>query len=338
MELDISEELELLSLQSRACGNLGMVHESLGNFEEAVRYQEQHLSVAAQTNDKQGKTMAYSSLGRIHHALGNSHQAVAYLQQGLVLAEQLGRREEEARIRHRLGLALWGHHDLEGAQSQLERAAQLLEGIRREATGTNDYKLSLFDLQTASYQALQRVLVALNKQDEALLIAERGRTRAFVDLLLERQTPQRGLKIDENLASSLEQLVEIVNRQKASVLYYSIAAGYLYAWFITPNKGIVRFHEVAISENDTEHEESEGVDTMTSSGSLLEHYIQSVRDSLGIELHTEKEGENGEMWSQHLEELGDRINSENDRTGFLRMVNRNHLFNSSNYSLSSLFR
>lgn len=65
MELEIAEELELLSLQSRACGNLGMVHESLGNFEEAVRYQEQHLSVAAQTNDKQGKTMAYSSLGNV---------------------------------------------------------------------------------------------------------------------------------------------------------------------------------------------------------------------------------------------------------------------------------
>lgn len=63
MELDIAEEMGLLTLQSRACGNLGMVQESLGNFEEALRFQEQHLSVAAQTNDKQGKTMAYSSLG-----------------------------------------------------------------------------------------------------------------------------------------------------------------------------------------------------------------------------------------------------------------------------------
>lgn len=78
---------------------------------------------------------------------------------------------------------------------------------------------------------------------------------------------------------------------------------------------------------------------MTSTGSLLEHYIQSVRDSLGVELHAEKGEENpGEMWSQHLEEIGDRMNPEADRSGFLRMVNRNHLFNSSNYSLSSLFR
>jgi hypothetical protein len=40
------------------------------------------------------------------------------------------------------------------------------------------------------------------------------------------------------MATSLDQLVEIVNRQKASVLYYSLAAGSLYSWFIVPARGI----------------------------------------------------------------------------------------------------
>ena len=41
----------------------------------------------------------------------------------------------------------------------------------------------------------------------------------------------------------------------------------------------------------------------------------------------------------HLEELGQKLNHEADLSSFLRMVNWNHLFkfNSSNYSLSSLF-
>ena len=43
-----------------------------------------------------------------------------------------------------------------------------------------------------------------------------------------------------------------------------------------------------------------------------------------------------EHWEQQLEELGDKLNAENDRTGFLRIVNRTHLFNSSNYSLGSM--
>lgn len=45
--------------------------------------------------------------------------------------------------------------------SQLYRASALFETIRHEAQHSTDYKLSLFDLQTSSYQALQRVLVSL---------------------------------------------------------------------------------------------------------------------------------------------------------------------------------
>ncbi|XP_018026521.1 tetratricopeptide repeat protein 28 isoform X3 [Hyalella azteca] len=358
LDLSIAEEIMNPAVQGRAHGNISLAFESLGNFEEAVRHGEQHLSIAAQMNDKVGKTLAYSSLGRVHHALGNTTQAVAYLQQGLQIAEQLGRREDEAKVRHRLGMALWSHGDLEAAQTQLERAASLLETIRREARGSQEYRLSLFDLQTASYQALQRVLVGLARHYDALLVAERGRTRAFVDLLLERQgttSSSRANRIEDSTPSSVDQIVDVVNKQKATVLYYSIAAGYLYSWLIVPNKGIVKFHEVNVSELDAERESdcggAGGGEAAAASGSLLEHYIQSVRDALGVEYGTgaggragvggggasETESEAGEMWNAHLEELGDKLNHEADRTGFLRMVNRNHLFNSSNYSLSSLF-
>lgn len=44
---------------------------------------------------------------------------------------------------------------------QLYKASMLFEAIRHEMQHSMDYKLSLFDLQTSSYQALQRVLVSL---------------------------------------------------------------------------------------------------------------------------------------------------------------------------------
>jgi hypothetical protein len=43
-----------------------------------------------------------------------------------------------------------------------------------------------FDLQTECYQFLQKVLVDSGLQNEALVVAELSRTRAFVDLQLER--------------------------------------------------------------------------------------------------------------------------------------------------------
>ena len=93
--------------------------------------------------------------GRIHHAQGHYEQAVQYLQQGLHVADEIQRPEDEAKIRHRLGLALWGQGDLQAAQTQLYGAIDLFENMRRESHFNSEYKLSLFDLQTASYQALQ---------------------------------------------------------------------------------------------------------------------------------------------------------------------------------------
>ena len=270
----------------------------------------------------------------------------------------------------------------------MERAASLLETVRREARGvSSDYRLALFDLQTACYQVLQRVLVALGRSGEALLVAERGRTRAFVDLLLERQgaaatvatasstNPSRSdletrftggaqgrvALFDDSLPTSVEQIIDIVNRQKASVLYYSLAAGYLYSWLIVPSRGVVAFHQAAIHLDADEQQQEAAVDGQghqkervdelkpNVEASLLDQYIQGIRESLGVELQlasgggvgtgpsAEEGGELEDLWSQHLGELGDKLNQEGDRSGFLRMVNRSHAFNSSNYSLSSLF-
>jgi CHAT domain-containing protein len=48
---------------------------------------------------------------------------------------------------------------------------------------SNDHKISIFENQISTYRLLQQVLVAQTRFDEALEISERGRTRAFVELL-----------------------------------------------------------------------------------------------------------------------------------------------------------
>lgn len=288
------------------------MYECLANYDQALFYQEKHLQIASSTNDQLAKTLAYSSLGRVHQLLGNLQQAVAYLTQGLHIAEALGRKEEEARIRNRLGLALWSNNDLDGAQKQLEAATHLLETIRRETRNTNEYKLSLFELQSSSYQILQRVLVSLNRSEDALVIAERGRNRAFVDLLLERQglgesKTKHKTKLDDLTPNNLDQLKDIVNRQRASVIYYSVAAGFLYSWLIIPTKGVVKFHQVALMEGEVE-------DGCLESGSgLLEKLVNSVRDNLGLGV----ESGCGIIGEDQYSDEG-----VGERTGFLRMVSR----------------
>uniref|UniRef100_A0AAZ3R4T9 CHAT domain-containing protein n=1 Tax=Oncorhynchus tshawytscha TaxID=74940 RepID=A0AAZ3R4T9_ONCTS len=341
--LEIAEETGSVRSQGRAYGNLGLTYEELGNYERAVACQEQHLSVAAQNNDLTAKTLAYGSLGRTHHALQNYTQAVMYLQEGLRLAEQCGRREEEARIRHRLGLSLWASSNLEEAQNQLYRASALFESIRHEAQLSSDYRLTLFDLQTSSYQALQRILVSLGHYDEALAVAERGRTRAFADLLVERQQGHQPLTSDPYTPTpdpyspvTVEHILNTVNSQKSLVLYFSLAAGYLYSWLLAPGTGIVKFHEVYLGEGGAELQASEIQGGGVSGCQTLEQHITAAREALGVDDYYssgETESEVGDLLEQQFEE---RLSSASDPTGYLRMVSRNNLFNRDSRSSSCL--
>ncbi|XP_039635224.1 tetratricopeptide repeat protein 28 isoform X2 [Perca fluviatilis] len=351
--LDIAEQTGCVRSQGRAYGNLGLTYEALGKYERAVVFQEQHLSVAAQTNDLIAKTLAYGSLGRTHHALQNYAQAVMYLQEGLRLAEQLGRREDEAKIRHRLGLSLWAGGNLDEAQHQLYRASVLFETIRHETQHSTDNKLSLFDLQTSSYQALQRVLVSLGRHDEALAIAERGRTRAFADLLVERQKgSQQAASADPYIPVTVENILETVNGQRAMVLYYSLAGGFLYSWLISPGTGIVKFNEVYLGESGLEEFQDGGGGSPQGGGGggggggplSLEQYICNAREALGVDSHysrvgssSETESEAGDLLEQQFEELNNKLTSATDPTGYLRMVSRNNLFNRSCQSMTSLY-
>ena len=95
---------------------------------------------------------------------------------------------------------------------------------------------------------LQRVLVTLNRENEALVVAEKARTRAFLDMESGRGHYHGGGQANIEIKSEGD-IVSLVNRQKASVLYYSMAAGYLYSWLIVPTKGVVKFHEVCIEED-----------------------------------------------------------------------------------------
>lgn len=75
-------------------------------------------------------------------------------------------------------------------------------------------------------------------------MAERGRTRAFADLLVERQQGHQPLTSDPYTPTpdpyspvTVEHILETVNSQKSLVLYFSLAAGFLYSWLLAPGTG-----------------------------------------------------------------------------------------------------
>ena len=51
---------------------------------------------------------------------------------------------------------------------------------------------------------------------------------------------------------------------------------------------------------------------------------------------SETESDAEDLWQQHLEEIGERLNASSDKTGFLRMLSRAHVWNASSLSLGSM--
>nr|XP_032803282.1 tetratricopeptide repeat protein 28 isoform X2 [Petromyzon marinus] len=309
-ELALAERAGDPRARARAHGNLGLTCEALGDARRAVGHHERQLSTAAQAHDGGAdRAQAYLGLGRTHHALRQHAQAVSYLKEGLKLVEQLSRRDEEARIRHCLGLALWAGGNLEEAQHQLYAGCTLLEGLCRGASfpsgGGGDAQLSLSQLHASSCQALQRVLVTLGRPGEALVAAERARS------LAERQgqgsggprlaapssaspgtprspgTPERGERPGSPVPPppSLERLLEAVGTQRGLVLYFSIAAGYLYSWLLAPNEGVRRFHASRlVKEAEGEALGPADADGLQSQcGVALEGHVTAARAALGAE-------------------------------------------------------
>ena len=139
--------------------------------------------------------------------------------------------------------------------------------------------------------------------------------------------------MDDWTPNNESQLVSLVNRQKACVLYFSIADNYLYSWLVVPTRGIIKFHQTELPTNE------EG-------NSILEDHIQNARETLGVEQVCKKDHDTNDLHEEvlsnrrfsHLDALADKLNSEGDKTGFFQMVNRSSRLNASSYSLSSLYR
>ncbi|XP_075983610.1 uncharacterized protein LOC142981514 [Anticarsia gemmatalis] len=342
-ELELAHRLALTHLQARACGGLGAAHASMGAHAEAARWHESRLRHATAAGDTRGRAQALADLGRAHLAMGACGSAVSYLRQALAATEGLADADEEARVRHRLGFALWASGELEEAKEQLQAALTLLESGNEKH---RDRKIAA--LYTSTQHALQRVLVELGRHPEALVVAERGRCRSLDAVTekpagtlnqanLELHAAQRNSEETSKersepwSPSTVEQVLEVVNKQKAPVLYYSLAAGRLYAWLLQPHKGILRFHQVSLLE--------EAEDSDNSLPDISPDDLQPSNDGLG------KLGRCIGEWSAWLKTNAERRADVDDQwdpderpnTGLARMVTRNHLLNSSNYSLSSLF-
>ncbi|MDF5718982.1 MAG: CHAT domain-containing protein [Rhizonema sp. PD37] len=246
--LAIAREIKDHQSEGKALGNLGLTYYSLGNYAKAIEYSQQVLAIAREIKDRQSEGAALGNLGLAYVSLGNYAKAIEYQQQSLAIAREIKDRQSEGIALNNLGYTLYKEGNFADSEKTLFEGINVFESLRGELNDTN--KVSIFETQLNTYGTLQQVLIAQNKTDIALEIAERGRARAFVELLASHLNSQIKLK-----TPTLQEIKQIALVQKATLVQYSIIyddfkiAGKqqvkeseLYIWVIKPT-GEVTFRK-----------------------------------------------------------------------------------------------
>ncbi|MFM8296838.1 MAG: CHAT domain-containing protein [Microcystis aeruginosa] len=249
--LQIAREINNPVIESKALGTLSNISIGKGNYDVAKEYAQQKLTITLRINDRQGQFEALNSLGNSYFFLKDYSTAIKYFQESLNLSQEIGDIYKKGWTLTKLGDAFLKYGNFEESEKFLRLGMEAREALRGKVGSNDAYKVSIFDLQVDTYQLLQQALVAQNKTDEALEIAERGRARAFVELLSRRLSPNQ-TEVSPITAPKLEEIKQIAKTQNATLVEYSVIKDKnntkLYIWVIQ-STGKVEFRRVEITKS-----------------------------------------------------------------------------------------
>ncbi|MCT7975529.1 CHAT domain-containing protein [Laspinema olomoucense] len=242
--LQIKRELGDRPGQGNALVGLGILYSYLEDYAKAREYLEESLTIKQSLGDQVGEANSLHNLGVVVVLLKDYPNAEQFLRKALVIYQNIGDKVGEASVLHNLSNIYQIQGDYNQAEEFLWAAIAINEQLRPGLT--DPQKISLVDQQAVTYEMLQSVLLAQNKIEPALEVSERGRARAFVELLAQRfaETPESIVTV---APPNLAQIRKIAAEQNATIVQYSqIRQGFtvgdkkylegseLYIWVIEP--------------------------------------------------------------------------------------------------------
>jgi filamentous hemagglutinin family protein len=256
--LQISKKLNENSIQASTLINLGSIYHSQNQIENARTSYQQALELSKITNDKKRESEALANLGIVYQDLREYLKAIQYQEQNLAIAQKINDPAMLALSLSNLGNTLFRANKLDDAEQKVRAAIKIYDNLR---PGLNDtYKVSIFDTQASSYSLLQEILIATNKPEAALEASEKGRARAFSELLAQR-IYDKDNKQAKPTFPNIDKIRQTAREQNATLVEYSIigddnfkARGKqkgreqdLFIWVVTPT-GKVTFRRIDLKK------------------------------------------------------------------------------------------
>ncbi len=181
--LEINREFGDRSGESNCYGNLGIVYCSLGDFRKAIEYENKALEIAREIGDRSGESNCYGNLGAAYRRSGNFKKAIRYHEKSLEIAREIGDLDSERRSARNLAWVYGDHlNKPELAYDYCRNSIELSERISGRLIEEED-KIGFSSRTSDAYEYMIPLCLELKKGNEAFEFAERGKSRAFLDLL-----------------------------------------------------------------------------------------------------------------------------------------------------------
>ena len=107
-----------------------MTHYNLGNYDDAIRLNEQSLKIINTTQQLDLKPVIYMNLGNIYQRLGKSEQAIASFQSALEIHQAQGNVQQQANLWKQIAAVYLDRAEAPKAQESLDQALVLSRQIK----------------------------------------------------------------------------------------------------------------------------------------------------------------------------------------------------------------
>ncbi|XP_077986923.1 uncharacterized protein LOC144441240 [Glandiceps talaboti] len=255
--LHMTEKIKDYEGQAKALCNLGEIHLIKEDFDKALSYFQRYLRMSRRLDEFETECRAFLKVGDVFKCQGRPQHAQYYYEMAVSISEKLEDNEDLVnRCRCEVAFAL----TLSISKDDMEKARLVFEELipfycKKIQQYENENIECPEELKTAllnCYDGMQISLCKLEKQDTALEYAEGYRLAKFDEIIKKKlNTEDEGIKKSEIAKlPSREELCKVVNRQSATVLYYSMTDAYLLIWVLKPSEGVIRVQvEKAIWES-----------------------------------------------------------------------------------------
>ncbi|MBE9213003.1 CHAT domain-containing protein [Plectonema cf. radiosum LEGE 06105] len=286
-ELEANKELEAILFN-----NLGNIYGLQAKYSESLSFYKQALNIRKNLGYKSRTGEILLSIGGIYEKIEDYPKTLEAYQDALDWFKENNDKRGEVAARlsicitlTNLGLVNYYDQQYENAEKYLFDAITNWEYLRYENLSklNDDLKISVVQDSFFTYSLLQKLLITQKKTDVALEVAERGRARTLIELILSNQSSQK-LNIENIKLPTLDEIQKLTQAQKATVVYYSLiqdnrrykvnsgtqfTKNSLYMWVIKPT-GEITFRPVDLKP------------ILQKENTTLEELVENTRDFIGV--------------------------------------------------------